>query len=710
MKKNSFFLLIGFIVCNSLIVRAQLGKMPSQWSKFVSSSENVLVTDTFMYQGFGTEARNNWKYTLSGSAEVFDAREFGVKGQEGDSSLKLPLGSGVEFEDIKKEGYQDVYVRIWFAAHNIMNDEELEITYVNENSITKHPTLFPRDTTATPINVDYGKKFQMSNPFSIRNFSSLSFRVDNAGENTRNGFYGLDRLRVHGQIKGYTLFTGTGSWADKERWSHLPAARARNALIQGSVSLSSDQTCGNLEIGVGSVTIQKAGTLTINDDLCFYQTPAKQPALINLGSMTAAGKVSLTREFPERGVWYFISFPFDVYASGISGFTQKDGTPNNGGNYFYVKYYDSEQRASQGLDADNWVTLSPPASTKPIFQKNKGYLIALDEGADGSTLTFSSKKGAVPAAFGKSASLNIPFSPAEGGVSSAHEGWYLCGNPFPAPMSLSLLAGVPGIGEYAYCYDGNTYQVYELGGGGEIPPFSAFFLKVTDNCKPALTQTSSPAVRAAASPSFSLYLGDGRRADKTTFLLPGLAPQTRSTGKEAYKLMSPDKSMPQIAACRPGDGQLLAVSPIGEPVSTIPLFLSLAREGRYTFSFSFSQLKEAGTHICLIDHLHSDTIPLAEKKTYTFTGTAGRDRERFSLLVTTPQAISDNTSLQAYLQGNTLYIKDLSAPGHVRIVNAEGRLSQRITVPSGNSVSFLSSGMEGYSIVIQSGEREYRVQ
>lgn len=710
MKKNSFFLLLGFIVGNSFIMGAQLGKMPSEWKTFVNSAENVLVTDTFMYQGFGTEARNNWKYILSGGAEVFDAREFGIKGQEGDCSLKLPLGSGVEFEEIKKEGYQDIYVRIWFAAHNIMNDEELEITYVNENSVTKHAILFSDNITTTPINVDYGKKLQMSNPFSIKNFSALSFRVDNAGEDTRDGFYGLDRLRVHGQIKESTLFTGTGSWSDKERWSHLPAARARNALIQGSVSLSSDQRCGNLEIGGGSVTIQKTGSLTLTNDLCFYQTPAKQSALINHGSIAATGRVSLTKEFPKRGAWYFISFPFDVYASGIHGFTQKNGTPNSGGNYFYVKYYDSEQRASMGLDTDNWITLTPPASTQPVFRKNQGYLIALDEGADASTLTFTSKKGAVPAAFGKSASLNIPFSPAQGGISSAHEGWYLCGNPFPAPMSLSLLAGVSGIGEYAYCYDGNTYQVYALGSGEEIPPFSAFFLKVTNNCKPALTQASASSVRTAASPSFSLYLGDGQRTDKATFLLPALSPETRSTTREAYKLMSLDESMPQIAACRPRDGQLLAVSPIEGPVSSIPLYLSLAREGRYTFSFSSSLSGEADTNIYLIDHLHSDSIPLSGKKIYTFNGTAGRDRERFSLLVTTSRAASGNIPWQARLQENTLYIKNLPAPGYVRIVNAAGRLCQRITLPEGNSVSFLSSEAEGCSIIVQSGEREYRVQ
>lgn len=711
MKKRYALLFAAVAIHPSLLVNAQTEVLPSEWKTFVSSGKNTLVTDTFMYQSFGDEARNNWSYTVTGGAEVFDASKSGVDGQKGSRSLKLPLGSGVEFKEINSEGYEEVTLSAYYAGSKIMQKEQLSVIFVNKDSGRKEVVIAPSSTASFPFSFNYGKRLITENPLRVQGAPrQIMFKTASPAADTKQGFYCIDLVTAYGQIPSSTLFTGNGDWASKARWSHLPATRQREALIQGNVTVTAAESCGTLKIANGKVTVENQGSLSISNELVFYQSASLSPAFLNRGSLQPPKSVSLVKEFPRKGVWYFVSFPFNVYASGITGFTQKDGTPNKGGNYFYVKYYDSEQRAATGLDSENWTTLNPPASTTPVFQKNKGYLIAIDEGADSATLTFRSKSGDIPSSFAANASLSIPFYPAQANVSEAHSGWYLCGNPFPAPMSLALLQGIAGVGDYAYCYDGNTYQVYQIGSDEEIPPFGAFFLKVEDDCSFKLRQGTSSSLQAKHRPSFALTLSDGKRADKATFLLPASSPATKSSAGKAYKLLSPDASMPQLAACSADGKELLAVSTLTGGESVVPLHLTVPCGGNYTLACAPGRGGEKGLQVRLIDQAEGDTIALCAGAPYTFHCDGACDGSRFSLLVTCRPEQERSSAPTVSIKEGSLLIENLPASGIAHVTTPSGKVCQRIALPEGSSRSCLTAGTAGCRVWIESEGNRWEVQ
>ena len=58
-------------------------------------------------------------------------------------------------------------------------------------------------------------------------------------------------------------------------------------------------------------------------------------------------------------------------------------------------------------------------------------------------------------------------------------GWYLCGNPFPAPLVLSQIEKNSALDGNIYIYDGSGYKTYSLNSNYALPPFAAFFVKAS---------------------------------------------------------------------------------------------------------------------------------------------------------------------------------------------------------------------------------------
>ena len=299
-------------------------------------------------------------------------------------------------------------------------------------------------------------------------------------------------------IPTYSLFTGNSDWNHEDRWSHLPAYRHRNALINGNISINTNISCKDIFIGNGNIHILPTGNLSANN-LTIYPNDgilASSSTLRSSGTINISGKITIEKTFAQKGKWYFISFPFDVFASGIDpDFQLGDDKSDTNGNYFYVQTYNGEKRANSQSPSNNWEVIPRTIinTSQPIFKKNKGYLIAIDASADRQNLRFSSKAKDIPIDFGKNGQASIPVSINNQSQNQNHNGWYLCGNPLPAPLSLSQIESNSALDGYIYIYDGSTYQPYVIGSDFAIPPFSAFFVKANKSTSLSVYNTSETA-------------------------------------------------------------------------------------------------------------------------------------------------------------------------------------------------------------------------
>ena len=472
-------ILAGTAILTVLVpVRAQVSN-PSEWSGFVKGSGNTVVVDTFRMQTFSGAAGDNWEYTGSDGVVI-----------EKGGGLKIPLKGKVSFEPYTLESFQRVSAVITLSAHSIVAGDTLFVELDNKNGKNRGGAVYPQGKDKPVESVRFG-----SNPYRLDFFAST------LKANTQ-GYFLIDSIYAKDTIPRYSLFSGTGNWNDKSCWSHLPPFRHRRALINGGVEVNSLVQCNQAGLADGSLHITDNGHFIV-DELFLHDTDI---SLTVAGELTVNKQITIYYTFPEKGKWYFLSFPFDVSLKGLDPrFKLKDDTFSGNGNYLYVQTYNSDKRASSQQATGNWEVFPMPSSSENplIFEKGKGYLVALDATASDNTLTFSVDKESIPDNFGKAASIPINIS-SSGDADTDHGGWYLCGNPLPAPLELSRIKPDPALEGNIYLYDGNTYKPYPIGSNYALPPFAAFFVKATAATELTITGELSEANVILLKSDFSL--------------------------------------------------------------------------------------------------------------------------------------------------------------------------------------------------------------
>lgn len=497
---RAFLSLFILLILSSELIYSQ-GTDPSQWESFVRGENNIVVQDTFRMQTFNEDPTDNWAYTLSGGAVLFDATLEGIKNASEGLSVKLPPGSQLKMESYPFEtAYENTYIYFPFAARKIMKGENMVFNAdrFEDAPLVKSNFIVPKKE----FSVDYLAKRSDNNlpARAVIGNNPVNITIDiNTSSSTKNGFYAIDKICAYASIPAFTLFTGEGNWSEKSAWSHLPAARHRKALIQGAVTVDQSHTsCHALLIGQGSLHIPAGHSLRVNNlALCDSEI-----AIHSSGTLVIQEKITAYKTFPEKGKWYFISFPFDVYTEDIeTSFQLGDDSTEEEGNFFYIRQYNGDRRATSGSATGNWEVVSIQSVNENgnlLFEKGKGYLIALDEKADKKELSFSCEAENIPVDFGKKTS--IPISVETGSIDDEHQGWFLCGNPLPAPLHLSELIDNPALDGNVYCYDGSHYTAYPIGGDQVLPPFSAFFVKSCEHTE--LEIQPSGHLRSAPFPAF----------------------------------------------------------------------------------------------------------------------------------------------------------------------------------------------------------------
>lgn len=494
MKKRIWHLSRCVVVCTAFLfvqqfIQSQVSN-PSTWESFVQSNANISIRDTFRMQTFEGLASDNWDYAITGEALIEDIS--GVKdipNSHGNYGLRMPMNTQVAFEHFTLTNHQDIKISIRKGGILLVEGEGMRARTYRKGE-TSYPSLV---LTIGESGINPFKTTDIKN-----NPPGLDLIVPAPAANTKNGYYYVDSVYAHGVIPTYSLFTGNSDWNHEDRWSHLPAYRHRNALINGNISINTNISCKDIFIGNGNIHILPTGNLSANN-LTIYPndgTLASSSTLRSSGTINIAGKITIEKTFAQKGKWYFISFPFDIFASGIDpDFQLGDNKSNTNGNYFYIQAYNGEKRANSQSLSNNWEVIPQTIvnTPQPIFKKNKGYLIAIDASANRQTLRFTSKAGDIPNDFGKNGQAPIQITINTQSKSQNHNGWYLCGNPLPAPLALSQIESNSALDGYIYIYDGSTYQPYVIGSDFAIPPFSAFFVKANKSTSLSVYNTSEPA-------------------------------------------------------------------------------------------------------------------------------------------------------------------------------------------------------------------------
>lgn len=490
---------------------------PTTWASFVGSAQNRTVSDTFRLQLFTEHVDNNWSYETTGETSIFDPKTVGIMDGSDGLSLKLLPGSTLRMSDISFGTYQNVEIIAIFAFRNVMRAENLYLTSNRKGtSINRIASLTLTDNSSVSFK---GIKQMNGSPESHRlrvksDPWNMLLEVGEDPNTSIGGFYAIDSLYAVGEVKRYSLFTGEGSWHEAEKWTDDPALRRRHAMINGAVTVDSYATCRNLYLGDGSVYVEEEQMLSA-ERMLFC---GSESSFSSAGETAIKDKVSVYWTCPEKNKWYFISLPFDVYAEGIdAAFTLKDDLPNDGGNYFYLYSYDGEARSRGEVTEEGYWRVVPASSLtsgQPILQKNKGYLIALDEKADRQTLCLSSLPGVIPLDFGQKGHITITTAQKGELVAEEEHGWYLCGNPFPSPLPLRSLASSFGSGASVFLYEEGDYVAYPMNSDYALPAFSAFFVKAESDKEILVTapntttiyrmlSTSEALSKAKAEPTFS---------------------------------------------------------------------------------------------------------------------------------------------------------------------------------------------------------------
>lgn len=467
MKKNLPFQAILIVlvqwVSNSPTSAQSEWFSPQQWESLVQDSQkNPIIRDTVLYQSFDSDNPHSINYSVSGQYDFFYPQEEGIQGASDSRAIRLYPGSTLTIDPILYSALQQVELHIPFAVQQVSEGDDLYFTTSfnsGDDEVNRRPCILPEK------NCTYYFRQVISESkrclFIAGKYDPYKVQIEVKKETTRgNGYYCIDSLFLVGNIERYSLLQQSGTWHDHALWSHDYPSLRRVALIDADVQINQAAECLHLINNQKEIQIQPGGSLRTQQMTTFHT-------------------------FEEKGKWYFVSFPHDVYPEGIdSRFQLGDAftmTTEPINNILYILTYDGKRRADNNQTSGNWKVISTDEVVpgEVLLQRGKGYLIAIDETAAYQTLTFSSPEQQ-QIRLTDNTSVGIEAQLLQSG-SEAHNGWMLCGNPYPSSLSLQEILPNPALDGNIYVYNGTDYDAYPIGSNYKIPAGSAFFIKANQD-------------------------------------------------------------------------------------------------------------------------------------------------------------------------------------------------------------------------------------
>lgn len=471
----------------------ELPQSPSQWSTFVSSNKNLLVEHTLLKQSFENEASDQWEYTTNGT--VVSLSTYGINKIDGDKALKLTRNQTFTLETIPTAPYLDYYDKVKTlveaAGYKTQSNCILQTKHFKSEGFSLYdwitvkatkPYTFPFcDSNSSTSDIIYIQN-NVTRVFDMdTNIQPYSISVNDYNETLDCAFF-IDHIRIIGKANQYTLTKQGGLWNNNNDWTHNLPSMHTSALITHDKQLNTHEQCEDLHLGHATLSIETNGNLSVANNLVIHSqtNSSTNPAFYNEGGLSIQNNLEFHITFDQKAKWVFVSFPHDVYIDDIdNNWSLGDAATTTGGNKFYVRKYNSDKRASDGSSGWQVISTSEVNSTTPLFERNKGYLVAIDQTATEETLPVYIHNEKLTPAFASNATVAISAALHNSNANSEHSGWSLMGNPFPAAITVDYLLSTLGSGYELFSFDGNKYTKLESGNGHIIKPFGAFFIKAT---------------------------------------------------------------------------------------------------------------------------------------------------------------------------------------------------------------------------------------
>ena len=368
-------------------------------------------------------------------------------------------------------------------------------------------------------------------------------------------------------------------------------------------------------------------------------------SLLNKGTTISAQDISVSvrDNCSGMGEWTFFCLPFDADI--------KDINPG-GDERWVIRRYDGESRAAV-KSGETWKNVR----SDERLNAYQGYIVMREfdimqhmdgEYEEPEPFLFKAADTENKQNIFTWGDVTVPLNPYPAEMDH-NSGWNLVGNPYPCYYNIGSIEGA----WVLMSYNGWAYDIYTTQDDVDhaLMPFSAFFVqcpkgvdgitfhqsgrvasKIYEEEKEeeedewdymARTRMAGMADRQL----FNILLSDGRLTDRTRLVVNPSASTKYEIQKDAPKMMSERKDVPQIFILDGGMSYAIDERPLGG--GTFTLGMQIGQTGRHTISMN---TKVRDCSVVLTDHLTGEVTDLATSA-YEFEGEKGLTGNRFSINV-----------------------------------------------------------------------------
>lgn len=420
---------------------------------------------------------------------------------------------------------------------------------------------------------------------------------------------------------------------------------------------------GNSNYERGNLTVSSRSKLAINDfDMIFspyakycldenvrynnqsngYRTQYNGTSLIVKGEMRAEN-VTLNL-YNRRGMWQFVTFPFDVKVSDI--------VPESENTSWVVRGHSGAMRAA-GKNDSVWVNLK----ADDVLEAGKGYIMHCYNPDNDlvkfrvSPLTTTVNRQLLFASGDRTLSLEENLSEFE-----HNRSWNLIGNPYPSFYDTRFMEfGAPFM---VWNSSAQNYYAYNPADDAYIlSPGEALFVQrpvdqkditflkdgrqINQYARTLLDETTQARARGKEGVQrsvFNLTLSGENTSDRTRVVLNDEASMTYEMNKDAAKFASTVPTVAQIYSWNGESRYAINERPTGSGI--VNLGVHCGTKGTYTIALA----NAVDGQVILEDKLMNISTEITADKGYSFEAEAGDDDSRFVLHITRGIGGGDDTT------------------------------------------------------------------
>lgn len=420
---------------------------------------------------------------------------------------------------------------------------------------------------------------------------------------------------------------------------------------------------GNSNYERGNLTVSSRSKLAINDfDMIFspyakycldenirwndqsnsYRTKYNGTSLIVKGEMRAEN-VTLNL-YNRRGMWQFVTFPFDVKVSDI--------VPESENTSWVVRGHSGAMRAA-GKNDSVWVNLK----ADDVLEAGKGYIMHCYNPDNDlvkfriSPLTTTVNRQLLFASDNRTLSLEENLSEFE-----HNRSWNLIGNPYPSFYDTRFMEfGAPFM---VWNSSAQNYYAYNPADDAYIlSPGEALFVQrpvdqkditflkdgrqINQYARTLIDETTQARARGKEGVQrsvFNLTLSGENTSDRTRVVLNDEASMTYEMNKDAAKFASTVPTVAQIYSWNGESRYAINERPTGSGI--VNLGVHCGTKGTYTIALA----NAVDGQVILEDKLMNISTEITADKGYSFEAEAGDDDSRFVLHITRGIGGGDDTT------------------------------------------------------------------